>query len=73
LKKNPYHIQVFHHLQEEDYPRITAMCTALIGQIESGNLMNKILFSDEATLHTCGKVIDITVAFGQTRNHLIFS
>jgi hypothetical protein len=32
------------------------MCAELIGQIESANLINKILFSDEATFHTCGKV-----------------
>ena len=46
LKKNPYHIQVFHNLQKEDYPRRAAMCTELIDQIENVNLINKILFSD---------------------------
>jgi hypothetical protein len=55
-KKNSYHIQVFHNLQDEDYPRRAAMCAELIDQIESGNLINKILFSDEATFHTCRKV-----------------
>ena len=45
------------YLQEEDYPRrAAAMCAALIDQIESANLINRILFSDEATFHTCGKV-----------------
>jgi len=52
----PYHIQVFHNLQEENYPRRAALWTELIDQIESANLINKILFSDEATFHTCGKV-----------------
>jgi len=33
------------------------MCAELIDQTESANLINKILFSDEATFHTCGKVI----------------
>ena len=56
LKKIPYHFQVFHLLQEEDYPRRAAMCAELIDQIESANLINKILFSDEATFHTRGKV-----------------
>ena len=56
IEKNPYHIQMFHKLQEEDYPRRAAMCTELIDQIESANLINKILFSDETTFHTCGKV-----------------
>ena len=41
---------------QEDYPRRAAMCTELIDQIESANLINKILFSDEAAFHTCGKV-----------------
>ena len=48
---------MFHSLQEEDYPRRAAMCAELIDQTESANLINKILFSDEATFHTCGKVI----------------
>jgi len=48
IKKNPYHIQVFHNLQEKDYPRRGAMCVELTDQIESA-------FSDEATFHTCGK------------------
>ena len=56
FKKNQYHIQVFHNLQEEDHPRRATMCAALIDQIESASLINKILFSDEATFHTCGKV-----------------
>jgi hypothetical protein len=55
-KKNPYHIQVFHNLQEEDYPRTAAMFAELIDQTESANLINKILFSNEATFHTRGKV-----------------
>jgi hypothetical protein len=46
---------VFHNLQEEDYPRRAALCTVLIDQIESANLINKILFSDEATFHIRGK------------------
>ena len=32
------------------------MCTEFIDQTESASLINKILFSDEATFHTCGKV-----------------
>ena len=33
------------------------MCAELIDQTESANLINKLLFSDEANFHTCGKVI----------------
>ena len=47
---------MFYNLQEEDHPRIAAMCAELADQIESANLINKILFSDEATFHTYGKV-----------------
>ena len=54
-KKNPYHIQVFHNLQEEDHPRRAAMCAELVDQIKSDNLIHKILISDEVTFHTCGK------------------
>ena len=53
-KKNPFHIQVFHSLQEEGYPSRVAMRAELIDQIESVNLINKILFSDKATFHTYG-------------------
>jgi hypothetical protein len=31
------------------------MCAKLVDQTESANLINRILFSDEATFHTCGK------------------
>jgi len=43
-------------LARRNYPRRAAMCAELIDQIESANLINKILFSDVATFHTCGKV-----------------
>ena len=42
-------------MQDEDYPRRAAMCAERTDQIESASLMNKILFSDEAIFHTCGK------------------
>jgi len=54
-KKNPYHFQVFHNLQEEDNPRRAALCAELIDQIERANLINKILSGDETTFHTRGK------------------
>ena len=48
---------MLHNLQEEDYPRrAEAKCAELIDQIESANLINRILFSDKATFHTCGTV-----------------
>jgi hypothetical protein len=47
LKKHPYHIQVFHNLQEKDYPCRAAMCAELNDQTESANLINKVLLSDE--------------------------
>ncbi|PSN33103.1 hypothetical protein C0J52_19410 [Blattella germanica] len=56
LRKKAYHIQVLHDLHEEDYPTRAAMCAELIDQIEQEGLMDHILFSDEATFHTCGKV-----------------
>ena len=56
LKKKAYHIQVCHGLTEEDYPARAAMCAELIDQIQDANLLDNILFSDEATFHTCGKV-----------------
>jgi hypothetical protein len=55
-KKSVQHSGVSHNLQEEDYPRRAAMCAELIDQIESANLIKKILFSDEATSQTYGKV-----------------
>lgn len=56
LKKKCYHIQLLHSLREEDYPRRAAMCAELVEQINNDNLMDHILFSDEATFHTCGKI-----------------
>lgn len=55
LHKKAYRIQVLHNLHEEDYPRRSAMCAYLIDQIQSANLLDNILFSDEATFHMCGK------------------
>ena len=56
LMKKPYRIQVLHALHEEDYPNRAARCAEFVDQIENDNLLNDILFSDEATFHTCGKV-----------------
>jgi hypothetical protein len=72
LKKHPYHIQVFHNLQEEDYPCRAAMCAELIDQTESANLTNKVLLSDKEPSTHVETSVDITVAFGRTRNHLLF-
>jgi hypothetical protein len=54
LKKKCYHIQVLHELHDEDYPRWAAMCADSVEQIQNENLMEHILFSDEATFHTLG-------------------
>jgi hypothetical protein len=56
LNKKCYHIQVLHDLHEEDYPRRADMYADLVEQIQNENLMEKILFGDEETFHTSGKV-----------------
>ena len=54
-KKTPHHIQVFHSLQE-NYPRRAAKCSEIIDETESASLINKVLFSDDATFRTRGKL-----------------
>lgn len=56
LKKKAYHIQVLHKLDEEDYASRQAACDDLIAASHNEDLMDHILFSDEATFHICGKV-----------------
>ncbi|KAJ4427288.1 hypothetical protein ANN_24906 [Periplaneta americana] len=48
------HLQVLHHLEQEDYAARQAMCHDLLEAIANENLMNHILLSDEATFHNCG-------------------
>ena len=57
LHLKAYHIQVLHHLEQEDYAAQEAMCADLVKAAEEEErLMNNVLFSDEATVHTCGLV-----------------
>ena len=56
LKKKAYHIQVLHHLEPEDYAARMAMCHDLIEAVNNEHLLAHVLFSDEATFHTCGLV-----------------
>ena len=55
LRKRPYHIQVLHHLEDEDFAWRRAMCYDILAAVENENLLD-ILFSDEATFHVCEKV-----------------
>ena len=56
LKKHAYHIQVVQKLYEEDKAGRQAMCYDLLEAVENDNLMQHVMFSDEATFHTCGHV-----------------
>lgn len=56
LKKKAYHIQVLHKLEEEDHAARAAMCHDLLEAVDEENLMNHVMFSDEATFHVCGVV-----------------
>ena len=53
LKKKDYHIQVLHHLEPGDYTARMAMCHDLIEAVNNENLLAHVLFSDNATFHTC--------------------
>ena len=55
LNKHAYHIQIVHKFEDEDYAR-QAMCYDLLGAVRNENLMQNVLFGDEATFHTCGHV-----------------
>ena len=39
LRKRPYHIQVLHHLEDEDFACRRAMCYDLLETVENENLM----------------------------------
>ncbi|XP_047120648.1 uncharacterized protein LOC124803678 [Schistocerca piceifrons] len=56
LHKSAYYIQVIRKLEVEDYAVRQAMCHDLLQAVENDNLMQNVLFSDEATFHTCGHV-----------------
>ncbi|PSN33092.1 hypothetical protein C0J52_21438 [Blattella germanica] len=49
LNKHAYHIQI-------TYVARQAMCYDLLDAARNENLMQHIIFSDEATFHTCGHV-----------------
>ncbi|KAJ8897292.1 hypothetical protein PR048_002638 [Dryococelus australis] len=56
LRKKAYHIQVTHHLEEEDYAGRVAMCAGFLEAVENENLLDNLLCADEATFHACGLV-----------------
>ncbi|PSN41973.1 hypothetical protein C0J52_10539 [Blattella germanica] len=51
LKKLAYHLQVVYKLEAEDYAARQAMCFDLCEAVNRHNLMNHIIFTDEATFH----------------------
>lgn len=51
---HPYHIQLLHELQPEDYERRLAFCQW--AQRHQPDFFNLVLFSDEATFHNNGSV-----------------
>ena len=56
MNKHAYHIQIVHKLEDEDYAARQAMCYNLLDAVRNEHLMQHVLFSDEATFHTCGHV-----------------
>ena len=56
LKKHAYHVQIVHKLEAEDYAARQAMCYDLLEAVRNENLMENVLFSDEATFHISGHV-----------------
>lgn len=55
-KKLPYHIQVIHHLEREDPAAREPMCVDLQESAANENLIQNVLFSNEATFYTCESV-----------------
>ena len=45
-----------HKLYEDEKAAKQAMCHDLLEAVENDNLMQHVMFSDEATFHTCGHV-----------------
>ncbi|XP_049959583.1 uncharacterized protein LOC126477561 [Schistocerca serialis cubense] len=56
LHKRAYHIQIVHNPEAEDYAARQAVCHELLQAVENDNLMQNVLFNDEAIFHTCGHV-----------------
>ena len=54
--KHTYLIQFVHKLEDEDYAARQAMCYALLDAVRYENLMQHVLFNDQATFHTYGHV-----------------
>ncbi|PSN48142.1 hypothetical protein C0J52_23763, partial [Blattella germanica] len=67
LKKRAYHLQVVHKLEAEDYAARQAMSFDLCEAVDRHNLMDHIIFTDEATFHVSMDVfIDTIVVYGRT-------
>ncbi|XP_032670957.1 uncharacterized protein LOC116844012 isoform X1 [Odontomachus brunneus] len=57
LRFHPYKIKLVHELLEDDSDRRLQFCELMMAQIDAdGNLLNRILFSDEATFELNGNV-----------------
>ena len=56
LNKHAYNIKIVHKLEGEDYVARQAVCYDLLDAVRNENLMQHVLFNDEATFHTCGHV-----------------
>ena len=70
-----YHIQVLHHLEQEDYAAREAKCADLVQAAEDDEeeeFMNNVLFADEASFHTCDVVNRHSAEFGPWNNHMSF-
>ncbi|KAJ4443089.1 hypothetical protein ANN_04739 [Periplaneta americana] len=53
FKKGPYYIQIMDKLDPNDFESRPAMCSGLLDAFENENLMDNVLFSDEAAFHIC--------------------
>ena len=56
-KFHPYRLRVVHSMNEEDYENRVDFANEMLSQLDRDrNFFKRILFSDEATFHTCGGV-----------------
>ena len=52
----PYRLQLVQQLKDTDKPARHEFCIDMLGKLEDDGFVDRLNFSDEATLHICGKV-----------------
>ena len=68
LRLKPYRLMLLQKSEPDDHHRRMTFCAELQALMEEGGLFERLIFSDECTLHLCGKVNRHNVCIWGTEN-----